>query len=90
MWGKSLAAALLGLPLATLLVGLAALLWPGSLQVNALPWLLMLFPVWIGVMAVAFAFASGLRAWLWLGGATALCFALLQAAKALGWTELAP
>ncbi|WP_066098625.1 hypothetical protein [Xanthomonas massiliensis] len=90
MWAKSLAAAVLGLPLATLLVGLAALLWPGPLQVNTLPWLLMLFPAWIGTMALAFACRSGLRAWLWLGGATLLCFGLLQLVKALGWTELAP
>lgn len=90
MWGKSLAAALLGLPLSTLLVGLVVLLWPGPLQQHTLPWLLLSFPVWIAVMAWAFACRSGLRAWLWLGGATLLCAAALYAIKALGWTELTP
>lgn len=88
MWARSLAAALLGLPLATAWVGLAALLWPGTLVANTLPWLLLSFPVWIGAMACAFACRSGLRAWLWLGGASALGYALLFAVKALGWTEL--
>lgn len=85
MWAKSLAAALLGLPLTVGLIGLLALLWPGQQDVVTLPWLLLSFPAWIGVMALAFAFKSGLRAWLWMGGATLLCFALLFAFKALGW-----
>jgi hypothetical protein len=86
MWGKSLAALLLGLPLSTGLVGLIALLWPGPLEVHTLALLLWSFPVWIGVMAAAFACRSGTRAWLWLGGATLLCFGVLQACKLLGWT----
>ncbi len=90
MWGRSLAAAVLGLPLSTLLVGLIALVWPGSLQANTLPWLLLSFPVWIGVMSLAFLCRSGLHAWLWLGGASVLCAGLLQLVKVLGWTELSP
>ncbi|GAB2506580.1 hypothetical protein GCM10027084_21370 [Pseudoxanthomonas sangjuensis] len=85
MWARSLAAALLGLPLTVGLVGLIALLWPGRQEIVALPWLLMSFPVWIGAMSLAFAFRSGLRAWLWLGGATLLCFALIHLSKWLGW-----
>ncbi|MET0289587.1 MAG: hypothetical protein ABW178_08165 [Pseudoxanthomonas sp.] len=89
MWGKSLAASLLGLPLATGVIGLVALLWPGPLEQHTLPLLLLSFPVWIGAMSAAFACRSGARAWLWLGGATVLVFAVLQAAKLLGWaTEL--
>jgi len=88
MWGKSLAAALLGLPLTVAVIGLIALLWPGDPVHTTLPWLLLSFPLWIAVMACAFLFRSGLRAWLWLGGATLLCFALVHAVKLLGWAEL--
>ncbi|KAF1686716.1 hypothetical protein B1992_07375 [Pseudoxanthomonas broegbernensis] len=88
MWGRSLAAALLGLPLAVGLVGLLALAWPGRLEATTLPWLLLAFPVWIAAMSLAFACRTGLRAWLWLGGATALCFGLIHACKWLGWVEV--
>ncbi|MFT4179094.1 MAG: hypothetical protein QM612_06480 [Thermomonas sp.] len=90
MWGKSLAAGLLGFPLAVGLIGLIALLWPGRIEVVTLPWLLMAFPVWIGAMSLAFVFKTGLRAWLWMGGATALCFALIHLAKTLGWAAELP
>lgn len=88
MWAKSFAAAVLGLPLATGLVGLLALVWPGELAVVTLPWLLLSFPVWIGAMSLAFLCKTGLRAWLWLGGATLLCFGLIQVVKGLGWAEV--
>src|SRR5476649_303412 len=70
MWGKTFAAILLGLPLAVALIGLAALLRSDQAR-HTLPWLLMFFPVWIGVMSIAFLFRSGARAWLWLGSACA-------------------
>jgi hypothetical protein len=88
MWGKSFAAALLGLPLTVGIIGLLALLGPGDPHRTTLPWLLLSFPVWIGVMSWAFVFRSGLRAWLWMGGATLLCFGLIQLAKLLGWAEV--
>lgn len=88
MWGRSLAAALLGLPLTVGLVGLVALLWPGDLRVHTLPWLLLAFPVWIAAMSLAFACRSGARAWLWLGTATVLCHAAIWLAKSLGWAGL--
>lgn len=88
MWGKSLAAALLGLPLTTGIVGLLALIWPGELSIVTLPWLLMMFPIWIAAMSLAFVCRSSLRAWLWLGGTTALCFGAIQVVKALGWAGL--
>lgn len=90
MWAKSLAAALLGLPLTVGLIGLIALLWPGELTRITLPWLLMSFPLWVAVMSVAFLFRTGLRAWLWLGGATVLCFALIHLSKLLGWAAELP
>lgn len=88
MWARWLAAIVLGLPLSTGVVGLVVLLWPGPLQQHTLAWLVCSFPVWIAAMAWAFACRSGARAWLWMGGATTLCYAALYALKALGWTEL--
>lgn len=90
MWGRSLAAALLGLPLTTGLIGLGVLMWPGELAINTLPWLLLSFPVWIGVMSLAFWFRSGTQAWLWLGGATTLCFGLIHLVRLLGWAAELP
>lgn len=81
MWGKSTAAALLGLPLSVGLIGLVALLWPGQNNQLVLPWLLMVFPVWIGIMAGTFLFRSGKQAWLVLSIATVSCFALMSLVK---------
>ena len=81
MWGKSTAAALLGLPLSVGLIGLLALLWPGQHNQQVLPWLLMVFPVWIGIMAGTFLFRSGKQAWLILGLSTLCSFALLSLVK---------
>lgn len=88
MWLKSLAAVFLGAPLAVALVGLLALL-SGNQALTTLPLLLFYFPVWIGVMALAFGFRSGARAWLWLGGATVLGFAALHFLKASGLVRIA-
>ena len=90
MWARSLAAATLGLPLTVGMIGLLVLLWPGELNRITMPWLLMSFPLWVGLMAAAFAARTALRAWLWLGGATVVCFALIAAIKALGWAAELP
>lgn len=90
MWAKSLAAALLGLPLTVGIIGLIVLLWPGELTRITLPWLLMAFPLWIGVMSLAFLSRSGGRAWMWMGGSTLLCFGLIHAIKLLGWAAELP
>ncbi|MEC5162528.1 MULTISPECIES: hypothetical protein [unclassified Janthinobacterium] len=88
MWAKSLAAGLLGFPLAVGLVGLVALLGPGSWEARTLPMLLLFFPIWVGCIAAAFLFQSGLRAWAWMGAATALCFALMHLVKTSGLVSL--
>ncbi|HET7268642.1 MAG TPA: hypothetical protein VFJ15_11080 [Oleiagrimonas sp.] len=85
MWARYLAAALLGLPLTTAIIGLLALGWPGDQTVTTLPWIMMAFPVWVTVMTLAFVFQTGLRAWAWLGGATVVSFVLLYGLKALDW-----
>ncbi|MGO1068271.1 hypothetical protein [Lysobacter sp. CA199] len=90
MWSKSLAAALLGLPLTVGFIGLMALLWPGELQRITLPWLLLSFPLWVAVMSLALMAKSGWRAWAWMGGTTALCFGLIHLAKLLGWAAELP
>jgi len=86
--GKSTAAAFLGLPLAVLMVGFAALL--SRDQVNTtLPWLLLFFLVWIATMTAAFLFKTGLRAWLWMGGVTIAGYAVLHFLKASGLIRIA-
>ncbi len=88
MWAKSLAAALLGLPLTVGLIGVAALLWPGDPHRTTLPWLLLSFPLWVGVMSLAFLARDGKRAWLWMGGLTLLSLGAVYALKALGLVEI--
>ena len=88
MLGKSTAAAILGLPLAALMVGFVALL-SGDQARSTLPLLLLFFLVWVGVMTGAFMFRSGLRAWLWMGGATLAGYALLYVLKASGLVTVA-
>lgn len=88
MLGKSTAAAVLGLPLAVLLVGFAALL-SGDQASTTLPWLLLFFLVWIGVMTGAFLFKTGLRAWLWMGGLAVTGFTALHFLKASGLLRIA-
>lgn len=90
MWPKWLAAIFLGFLLNVGLIGLIALLWPGPVEVVTLPWLLLSFPLWVGLMSLPFLFKTGLRAWLWMGGATLLCFALIHLVKALGWAAELP
>jgi hypothetical protein len=88
MLGKSTAAAVLGLPLAVLVVGFIALLSNDQAS-TTLPLLLVFFLVWIGAMTVAFLFRTGLRAWLWMGGATAAGSAALHFLKAAGLVGVA-
>lgn len=83
MWTKFSAAVLLGLPLSVGLIGLLALLMPGPDQQLTLPWLLMTFPLWVAVMALAFLFRNGKRSWLVLGSLTILCFVSIALFKSM-------
>ena len=83
--GKSSAGIILGFALAIALSGLFAWAGPGGLmhssaktQINM--W--MIAPIWVSVLSFCFFFRSGLRAWLWLGGATLLAFGALFLVKA--------
>ncbi|MBJ7312533.1 hypothetical protein ACFOLJ_22735 [Rugamonas sp. CCM 8940] len=88
MLGKSTAAAFLGLPLSTLVVGFIALL-SSDQHSTTLPLLLLFFLVWVGAMIMAFLFKTGLRAWLWMGGLTLAGFAALHFLKASGLIKVA-
>lgn len=88
MWGKSTAAAFLGMPLAVMVVGLIALLSDDQ-RTTTLPLLLLFFLVWVGAMTIAFLFKTGLRAWLWMGGAVAVGFTALHFLKASGLVRIA-
>lgn len=75
---KTLAGTLLGF---TFAMGCGGLLlaalggFPPPLRAQFAMWLVV--PVWFGVLAACYALRSGLRAWLWLGGANLLVFGLL-------------
>ncbi len=77
MLGRCAAGVILGLPLSIAVIGTVILAWPGSSEGVIVPMLVLFFPLWIGVMAVAFLFRSGLRAWSWLGAGNLAAFALL-------------
>lgn len=80
---KTLAGVIGGFGLAIVASGLLARLTPGALdqpnKFQVAMWLVP--PVWIGVMSACFMFRTGLRAWVWLGGANALGFAMLALAR---------
>jgi hypothetical protein len=42
----------------------------------------MVVPLWLGVFCAVFLFASGRRAWLWLGGANLLIYGVLALIRA--------
>ena len=81
MLAKTFAGILLGLPLSMAVVSLAIWLWPHSSESVVIPMLMLFFPLWIGVMAGAFLFRSGARAWAWLAIANLGAFAALFLAK---------
>jgi H+/Cl- antiporter ClcA len=75
-WSKSLAGFLLGGVLALLVSSLFSQLSDDlvfSARRQLANWLVP--PIWLGVLGTVYFFASGLRAWLWLGCAAALLMA---------------
>ncbi|MGY0799717.1 hypothetical protein ACW7G0_11780 [Lysobacter sp. A286] len=85
MWGRATAGALPGFLLAAALVSLLGRLLPGPWQSTLVPGLVLMFPLWIGIAAASFRFASGLRAWAWIGGMALLALGLLRLVQASGW-----
>lgn len=91
-WSKSLAAILLGALLSYGLIGLFAWLGPDNLQqplsneralwrVQFNMW--MISPVWLLIIAFTYMFQSGKKAWIKLGLANVLVYALLIGLKAV-------
>lgn len=78
---KTLAGLLLGLGLALSSSGLLAALLPEMpLPVSGQLVMWLVPPVWLMVLSLVYFFASGLRAWVWLGVANALVFGVWRLA----------
>jgi len=77
MIARCLAGTLLGFPLAAVLLRLLLLALPDGGGAYLIPALVLFFPLWIALMSGAYAFRSGARAWLVLGGANVLAFGAL-------------
>lgn len=76
---KTLAGALLGFSLALGCSGLFVRLNPEmALSIKGQLAMWMVAPVWLGTLSCVYFFTSGLRAWLWLGGANLLAFGALR------------
>lgn len=81
---KSLAGVLLGFALAMgASAALAAVMAGIPLATRSQLAMWLVPPVWMGIASTVYFFASGLRAWIWLGGACALLYGGLFLAKAI-------
>lgn len=79
---KTLAGSVLGLALALGASGVFSQLNAGMpLSVRGQLAMWMVPPVWLVVLGAVYFFQSGLRAWLWLGGASLLVHGLLWALR---------
>lgn len=68
---KTLAGTVLGFALALIASGLFSTLAkdiPAGIRAQLAMW--MVVPIWVAVLGGVYAFASGLRAWCWLGAVT--------------------
>ncbi|SFS19332.1 hypothetical protein SAMN05216570_3987 [Dyella sp. OK004] len=83
MIARCLAGTLAGFPLSGLLLALVLHWLPDHGQTWLIPVLLLFFPLWAGVMIGSYLFRNGTRAWLTLGAANALIFALLWLSRHL-------
>ncbi len=82
-WSKTSGGILLGFTLAIALSGLFTWAGPGGpAALNKFQFTMWLVaPLWLGVVSLCFLFRSGLRCWLWLGGANLLAHAGLIACR---------
>ncbi|MDO1528073.1 hypothetical protein QMK61_04430 [Fulvimonas sp. R45] len=87
MWARVGAGVVAGFFLSAALVGLACWSLPGPWQGTLVPGVLAFVPVWVGVICASLQFASGRRAWLWLGASAVAGLGLLHALQTLGWVR---
>ncbi|HEY0501864.1 MAG TPA: hypothetical protein VGD42_00080 [Lysobacter sp.] len=87
MWARAFAGIVPGFLLSAGLVGLFTWALPGPWQGTVVPGVIAFFVVWTGVMAAAFQFGNGKRAWAWLGGLAVLCLGSLWLLQWLQWIE---
>lgn len=87
MWGRATAGIVPGFLLSAALVGLVSWCLPGPWQSTLVAGLLAFFPVWMGVIALAFAFRTGKRAWLAYTGLAGLGLLALWALRHGQWVQ---
>jgi len=87
MWARAIAGIVPGFFFSAGLIGLVCWALPGPWQGTLVPGVIALFPVWMGVIAGSFAFATARRAWaFWTLSAGALLGALWTL-QWLGWVS---
>lgn len=87
MWARASAGVVAGFFLSAAVVGLVCWGLPGPWTSTLVGGLVAFVPVWMGVMAGAFAFANGRRAWAWLGSLAVLGLGALWAMQHLAWVQ---
>lgn len=87
MWGRATAGIVPGFFLSAAIVGLVSWLLPGPWQSTLVPGSLAFFPVWMGVIALAFALRTGVRAWLVYSGAAGAGLLALWLLRYLHWVQ---
>lgn len=85
MWGRASAGAVPGFFLAAAVTGLACWGWPGPWQSTLVLGMVVFFILWIAAASAAFAFANGVRAWVWYGSGAIAALALLGWLQRAGW-----
>jgi hypothetical protein len=77
MIGRCLAGVLLGFPLAAVVLRLFLHTLPNDGADWLIPVLIAFFPLWMALLAGAFAFRNAVRAWMTFGGANVAAFLVL-------------
>ena len=87
MWARALAGLLAGFFGAAAAAGLITWVPPGSWQSVIVPSMVAFIPLWMLAALWAFAFRTGLRAWLWLSASAAFGFGLLWLLRHFDWVQ---
>lgn len=87
MWSRATAGIIPGFFLSAALVGLVSWLLPGEWDATLVAGIIAFFPVWMGVIAASFKFATGKRAWAWMSLLAVLAMAVLWGLQTLAWVQ---